>query len=133
MSELLSQGRVSAHVALITFSAPRLLDEYRPRHELTIPILSDPERRTYRAYGLGRGSLTEVWGWKTVRRYAQILRRPDRSLRELTSTTEDTRQLGGDMIIAPDGTLAWGHWSEGPADRPDPDRLLAILADLARP
>ena len=39
-------------------------------------------------------------------------------LADLASATEDTRQLGGDFVIAPDGRLSWGYWSEGPADRP---------------
>ncbi len=113
-------------VALVTFTRTEELDRYQRRADLPFPILVDPDRATYRAYGLGRGSFTRVWGWATIRRYAEILRAsgPGR----LRPWTEDTRQLGGDFVIAPDGTLAWGFWGTGPADRPSVDDLLAQVA-----
>ena len=107
-----------AELVLLTFTTSGELEEYQRRRELSIPILVDSNRKVYAAYGLGRGSLGRVWGWATMRRYAQILRRSDRGFADLTSATEDTRQLGGDFVVAPDGRLSWGYWSEGPADRP---------------
>ncbi len=123
MSERLDELGGPEGVALVTFTTPEHLDPYRSRHELPFPILVDPDRRTYRAYGLGRGSIGRVYGWRAARRYAAIvaadgpggLRRP----------VEDTRQLGGDFVVAPDGTLAWGYWGAGPDDRPPIDDLVA--------
>ena len=115
MSERLDD---KAELVLLTFTTAELLDEYQQRRELPVPILIDGTRDVYAAYGLGRGSIAKIWGWATLRRYAQILRRSDRGLADLASTTEDTRQLGGDFVVAPDGRLSWGFWSEGPADRP---------------
>ena len=115
--------QADAEVVLLTFTTAELLDEYRQRRELDVPMLIDGTRGVYDSYGLGRGSFGQVWGWRTLRRYAQILRRSDRGWTDLTATTEDTRQLGGDFVIAPDGRLSWGFWSEGPADRPSVDDL----------
>ena len=39
----------------------------------------------------------------------------------------DTLQLGGDFVIAPDGTLSWGFWGAGPDDRPELDDLVAAV------
>jgi hypothetical protein len=35
--------------------------------------------------------------------------------------------LGGDFVIAPNGNLSWGHWSDGPADRPPVDDVVAAV------
>jgi hypothetical protein len=118
-------------VVLITFSETEHLDDYQKLHDLPFPILVDRNRSSYGAFGLGRGSLGRVWGWKTLRRYAQILR--ETGFGPLHNPTEDTRQLGGDFVIAPDGTLAWGFWSEGPDDRPSVDELIAQVQAATAP
>ena len=131
MSERLEDA---AEIVLLTFTTPELLDEYQQRQELDLPVLVDPDRGVYAAYGLGRGSFRQVWGWATIRRYVQILR-PSGSRRrigDLAPATEDTRQLGGDFVITPDGRLAWGHWSTGPADRPDVDEIVAAVHRAGR-
>ena len=118
MSEQLDD---TAELVLLTFTTADLLDEYQERRDLSLPILIDANRDVYAAYGLGRGSIGRIWGLATLRRYAQILRNSGRGMADLGSATEDTRQLGGDFVIAPDGRLSWGYWSEGPADRPSVD------------
>jgi hypothetical protein len=120
--------QADAEVVLLTFTTAELLDEYQQRRELDVAMLIDDARSVYASYGLGRGSFGQVWGWATLRRYAQILRRSDRGWSDLAPSTEDTRQLGGDFVIAPDGRLSWGFWSEGPADRPSVDDVADAVA-----
>ena len=112
-------------VALVTFTDPENLAAYRDRHDLPFPILVDRARATYRAYGLGRGSVARSWGWRAARRYVEIIRRDGPG--GLRRPTEDTLQLGGDFVIAPDGTLAYGFWGAGPDDRPSVDDLIAAI------
>ena len=128
MSEQLDD---TAELVLLTFTTADLLDEYQERRDLSVPILIDGNRDAYAAYGLGRGSIGRIWGWATLRRYAQILRQSDRGMADLTSATEDTRQLGGDFVIAPDGRLSWGYWSAGPADRPLVNEVLEAVERAA--
>lgn len=137
MSERLGH---EAEIALITFSSRELLDDYQHRRSLNVAILIDADRSVYRAYGLGRGSLGAVWGWRTIRRYGEILRTSGvrhglsamRSSSESTASgREDTRQLGGDFVIAPDGTIAFAYRSSGPADRPDLDSLATAVREAA--
>lgn len=115
-------------VALVTFSTPARARDHRDRLELPFPVLVDPDRSVYRAYGLGRGSVGRVWGGRTLRRYAEIVARG--GVAGLRRPSEDTLQLGGDFVIAPDGTLAWGFWSEGPDDRPTVDELVDVVGRL---
>ena len=125
MSDHLEELGEATTVVMITFTDHDNLDDYRTSNALPFPILVDPDRATYRAYGLGRGSVRRVWGWKAARRYMEIFRQG--GLRDLHRPTEDTLQLGGDFIVGPDGTLAWGFWSEGPDDRPSVDELIKQL------
>ncbi len=117
-------------VVLVTFTDRNELASYRSRHELPFPLLLDPDRTVYRAYGFGRASARRVWSIGTLRQYASILRRD--GVDALERPTEDTRQLGGDVVIAPDGTLAWGFWSAGPDDRPSVDELVAEVRAATR-
>jgi hypothetical protein len=124
----------TAKVVLITFTEPENLDEYRARRSLSVPILVDRERTVYRSYGLGRGRFTDVWGWATIRRYVEILRASGirRGLAEMSGGDEDTRQLGGDFVIAPNGTIVFAHRGSGPADRPDIASIAAAVSGATR-
>jgi len=110
---------------LVTFTQPELLQAYLARNQLTFPVLVDADRAAYRSYGFGRGSVARVWGIQAARRYLEILRRDGSS--GLKKPTEDTLQLGGNIVVAPDGTLAWGYWGRGPDDRPTVDELVAAV------
>ncbi len=113
---------------LVTFTEPERLQAYVERNDLALPVLLDADRTSYRAYGFGRGTVARVWGTHAARRYLQLLRRDGLAgLRRLRAPVEDTLQLGGDMVIAADGTLAWGYWGKGPDDRPTVDELVAAV------
>ena len=110
-------------VVVATFTDLGDLARYVADHDLPFPVVTDPDRAAYRAFGLGRGSIARVWGWRALRRYVEIFRND--GLAGLRRPTEDTLQLGGDFVIDPAGTLAYGYWGEGPDDRPSVDALLA--------
>lgn len=132
MSRRLDELGDQTLVALVTFTDPQHLAAYLDRQQLPYPVLIDPDRAAYRAFGLGRATLARVWGLRAARRYIEILRTQGiGGVRRLRRPTEDTRQLGGDFIIAPDGTLWWGHWGEGPDDRPSVDELVGAARAAA--
>lgn len=115
-----------AAVVLITFTRPRNLRGFRHRLGLRYPVLTDESRSTYRAYGLGRGSWRRVWGLRSMRAYARVLRGGQRP----SFPTEDTLQLGGDFIIDSGGRVAYAYRSTGPDDRPAVAELLTALRAL---
>ena len=116
MSEALQDVDSPTQLVLVTFTDPASAESYVTRHDLTFPVLLDPDRSAFTAYGLGRGAIRDVYGWRTVRRYWQVFR--STGLGNLHAATEDTLQLGGDFVIDPSGHLTYGYWSKGPADRP---------------
>lgn len=129
LAELHDSTGTSAALALITFTAPDAAMHYREHLELPFPVLVDAERAAYRDFGLGRGSVARVWGWRALKRYAEIIR--ESGLAELRAPTEDTLQLGGDFLVDREGRLAWGYWGEGPDDRPSVEKLTGALSRLS--
>ena len=122
MRDRLDELGADTEVVLVMFTDPAHLAAYASRHALPFPVLTDPTRRAHAAFGFGRGSVARVWGWRMVRRYAQLFRAG--RWRDLRAPVEDTLQLGGDIVIAPDGTFAWGYWGAGPDDRPTVDAVV---------
>lgn len=115
-------------IVLVTFTDQAHAESYQSSNDVPFPVLIDKDRLAYRAFGLGRGSLWRVWGWRALRSYIEILRVS--GLRGLHRPIEDSRQLGGDFIVDADGTLAWTFYGEGPDDRPSVDELVAALRAL---
>lgn len=112
-----------AAIVVITFSAPEMALRHRQERLAPLSVLVDEERVSYRDYGLGRGRVSKVWGPKVWLAYARLLL----SGRRLRRPVEDTLQLGGDVVVASDGTISFLFRSEGPADRPTVDELVAAV------
>ena len=127
MRDRLEELGESTEVVLITFTDIISLTEYQWSNELPYPVLTDPRREMYRAYGLGRGSVRRVWGMRATKRYIELVR--ESGLGALRKPTEDTLQLGGDFVIGPDGNMTWGFWGDGPDDRPSIDDLVIAVRE----
>ncbi len=111
-------------VAAVTFAEPERLAAHRAHLDLPFPVLADTERTLYRRFGFGRGSLRRIWGFGTLVTYARLLGQG----RQLRRPTEDTRQLGGDVVIGPDGTLAAVFRPRSPDTRPTVEELIDAVA-----
>lgn len=116
-----------ATTVVVTFARPRVLGGYRRRFADPLTVVSDEDRRLYRALGFGRGSILRVWGWRALAAYARLIRKGHR----LEKTDDDTLQLGGNAVIDADGAIAWIYAGAGPDDRPSVDEILTAV-DAAR-
>lgn len=108
----------------MTFERGLLARAYVESTQCPFPVLVDDDRVLYHAYGMLRGRWLDIWGPRTWWAYARELwqgRRPVRS-----EETSDVHQLGGNVLIGPDGRVRFVHVGRGPADRPSVDTLLAI-------
>ncbi|MEM7139611.1 MAG: peroxiredoxin-like family protein [Actinomycetota bacterium] len=119
----------TVEVALVTFTDADSLAAYRDARDLGFPVLRDPTRAGYAAFGFGRASFARTWGLRAARRYAQLIR--EGAWRDLRRPVEDTRQLGGDVVIDARGNVSWIHRGAGPDDRPSVDQIVAAV-DVAR-
>jgi hypothetical protein len=114
-------------VALFFSQVPRL-PEYRVRFDIpdTIPLLADEGRTVYKAYGMRIGALREIYSPQVIAKYARLIRG---GMKMRMKTDEDTRQLGGDVIVGADGRIILAHCSKNQADRPSVETLVAAIRE----
>jgi hypothetical protein len=111
---------LDTHIAVVTFETAARARAYASETRIAWPVLLDRDRTLYRGYGMQRGRLLDILGAATWWAYAKELARG-----QLPGwPTDDTRQLGGDVLIDPTGIVKFHHVGSGPADRPSVDTIL---------
>jgi peroxiredoxin len=111
-------------------ATPRHASHFRDRLELDpLTVLADEERVSYRVAGWERGSASQLVGPRSVvagvkhaRRSGVMQGRP----------IGDISQLGGEMVITPDGNVAWSHAQQNAGDTTSPDDLLQAAQAATR-
>ena len=116
---------VSLKVLLISFGSSDEAREWRRETDVPFPILLDPDRRVYSAYGLGRSALRS-WSPRTLAFYLRARLRGQR----LPGARGDPHQMGGDFLVDRSGRLRLVHLSRDPIDRPVVATLLACARVL---
>ena len=93
---------------------------------LPFPLLSDPERDAYRAYGLNSGKLRQIFGPGTVWAYIKLLA----AGQMYHFRRSDFLQLGGDFIIDAGGAVRYEYRGGSPHDRPPVEMLIDTLREI---
>ena len=99
--------------------------------EPPFPVLLDAERNAYRRWGLGRASFAATYLAPGV--WMEYIRVAVGEFHGIARPGRDIRQLGGDFVVAPDGSFALSRPQSGPSDRPPVGELLRAMADSADP
>jgi hypothetical protein len=118
---------LGAQIWAIGFDAPERAARYVREQSLDVPLLIDPERRVYRAYGLEHGALWRFLLPPVFLGYLRLIAAGGRMQRP----EEDPLQLGGDFVIDPAGRLALVHPCKDPLDRPPVHELLTAVEQAA--
>jgi len=114
-----------ARLVLIGQASPRQASHFRDKLGLDpLPVLADDERVSYRAAGFRRGSTTQIVGPRSL---GSGIRHSIRSGVVQGRPVGDIAQLGGEMIVAPGGSVVWSHAQENAGDTTSPADLLAAL------
>jgi hypothetical protein len=112
-------------ILIVTQAKPEVLRRFLDRHPQPFPVVGDPERAAYRAFGLERtGWLTffkprVLWGYIRLMLRGEKVRKP--------YDGEDVRQLGGDFLLNAAGRTVWSYTSADPTERPGVEELLRAL------
>lgn len=109
-------------VLIVTQARPDILAGFLKRYPQPVPVVGDPERVAYRAFGLERT------GWWTFFRPGVVWRYLKHMLRirlRAPYDGEDVRQLGGDFILNWRGEMLYAYRDPDPTRRPTVDELLA--------
>lgn len=134
-AELEDYRAAGGDVVIIGQGEPERAARYRERQVLDVPILCDPERATYEAFGLLQGTTAQM-----------LFDAPDEFLRcdpeaglglaaarhgTDRALVDDPWQLPGEFIVGTDGVIRSVHrygWCE---DYPDPRVHVAVLREAA--
>lgn len=112
-------------VLVVSQSTPEALAYYVPRQGWHVPVVGDPDRAAYRAFGLDRTGWLAflrpgvVWG------YARGLLRGHRP--KPVAAGEDVLQLGGDFVLSRGRRVVFAYPSATPTDRPSVGQILNAL------
>lgn len=118
--------QVGVQVLIISFGAEHWARAWLQETGSPFPLLLDPERATYQAYGLG-SSFVRVWSPKVMWHYLKLVLAGEK----LRPAQGDPHQLGGEVIVDAAGVIRLLHRSKDPVDRPPVGKLLAELRRFA--
>jgi peroxiredoxin len=89
-----------------------------------VTCLADPERKAYRAYGIGRGKLRQTFlSWRVLQSNRRLAKRMGWKI-ELPPEGQDALLMSGVFIIGPDGRIRLPYYYENIADHPPVELLL---------
>jgi hypothetical protein len=121
--------RLESEVLVISFASPASVSDYVKETSMPFPVVSDPTRASYGAFGLGRTSWSEILRAGVVGRYLRLVLRG--WLPGKTAKNDDLMQLGGDFVLNRERRLVFAHPSAEPTDRPSVDALLQAVQRAA--
>jgi alkyl hydroperoxide reductase subunit AhpC len=118
--------RAGARVVLVGLGTPEETAAFKTRFDVPFPMISDPEKRLFAAFGLKQmspaGILSPGMALKGV---AAMLKGHGMGLPK-----GDVRQLPGVFIIDAGGRIRFSHYARGPADHPSPQVILDALGEI---
>lgn len=117
-------------ILIVTQAGPPLLRLFLDRNPQPFPVVGDPERLAYRAFGLERTSWLTFLKPSVIWGYLRLMLRGVRVKK--SNAGEDVRQLGGDFILDRGGKVVWRFTSADPTARPSVGELLRVLDALPR-
>jgi hypothetical protein len=114
---------------MIGQATPRQAAHFRRKMGVEFPVLADERRESYRLAGAKVGTLGEVAGPASIAAGAMsTIRSGGRAMQ--SRVIGHPYQLGGAMIVAPDGRVVWAKMAESAADNAEPDEILAAARDV---
>jgi len=117
-----------ARITLIGQATPRHAAHYRRRFAPDLTILADEDRSTYKLVGAVRGGASELLSPNVV------LKGIGRGLKNRAVQGRpigDVQQLGGTIIVMPDGSIPWSHISKDAADNPSVREIVDAVSAAA--
>jgi hypothetical protein len=108
-------------LAVIGQGRPEHAADFRRSQKVDIPLLVDRERESYRAAGAKVATFSELLGPRVI---GTGLRRSLATGTRQGRTVGHPAQLGGTVIVTPDGSVPYAHLSEDASDYPPTAEIL---------
>jgi peroxiredoxin len=111
-------------LAIVTQGTPAETKAFCEQRAPGVVCLADPDRISYRAYGLERANLWQTFLSLNVWRSNRRLKQERGWNTELPPKGQDAMQMAGTFVIAPDGRIRLPYYYDDIADHPSVDLLL---------
>jgi peroxiredoxin len=115
-------------LALIGHGTPEQAAAFRDSLRIGLPVLADRRRESYRAAGTKVATMGEMLGPKSVSKGLAATLRSAGRIRQ-GKVIGHPAQLGGVLVVQPDGEVSWSHIAENAGDNATPEDIL----EAARP
>ncbi len=115
-----------ADLLLIGQATPRQAAQFRRRQGIQLPVLADEDRVSYKAAGAKIAGISDLFGPKVVAKGALTGVR-NKSIQ--TRTIGNAAQLGGALVVLPNGDVTWSHMSDDAGDNASPEEIIAAVRD----
>ncbi len=119
---------VGARLVLIGQGTPDDARRFRRHLRIDLQVLTDADRVTYLWAGTKLATLDELVGPLVVGR---ALVRMARQRVFIGHNTADEAQLGGSIVVMPDGRVPFAHISRDASDMASPVEILAVLTAVS--
>jgi peroxiredoxin len=120
-------AEAGARLVLIGQGTPDDARRFRRHMRIDLQVLTDVDRVTYLWAGAKLATLDELIGPVVVARGLLAMARQQVLLGH---NTADEAQLGGSIVVRPDGTIAFSHISRDASDMAGPAEILRVLETL---
>ena len=120
-------NKAEVRVVLVGMGAPKESKEFLKRFQVPFPMICDPDRKLYGAYGLKRMGVLDFLS-------------PSLALKSLSAVAQgnsvgipegDVKQLAGVFIIDASGHVRFRHLSTDPADFLPAEDVLAAVESIS--
>jgi peroxiredoxin len=112
---------------LVGMGTPQKSEAFRQEFDLPFPLVSDPDRKLYRAFDLKRMSTLGFLSPRLARKGIGAMVRGH----SMGAPQGDVKQLPGVFIIDPDGRVVFSHYAADPSDHPQIETLLTAAKAAA--
>ncbi|HXI46049.1 MAG TPA: peroxiredoxin-like family protein, partial [Candidatus Acidoferrales bacterium] len=116
-------------LVLIGQGTPADAMRFRRHLRIDLPVLTDVDRVTYLWASTKLATLDELIGPVVVVRGLLAMARQEVLIGH---NTADEAQLGGSIVVLPDGTIPFSHISRNASDMASPKELLSAVGDMGR-
>lgn len=115
-------------IFVISFEEPAVVQRYRDEAGIRFRVVADPTRQLYRLFEMQRAAASQIINWRSLRGYLGLVFGKRRAVK--WPSNHDYLQLGGDVVVDPQGQIQLHHASETPDDRPDIDNVRQLWAGV---
>jgi len=118
---------IPARVVLVGMGSPKESKAFIKRFQIPFPLICDPERSLYGAYGLKRMGVLDFIS-------------PSLAIKSLSAVAQgnlagipqgDVKQLAGVFVIDAYGVIQYRHLSADPADFPSAEDVLGVVKSIS--